>query len=48
MPLVRREPENPALGLAAVADADPAVVQARYLDAVAVRKTQRTLDPAGI
>ncbi len=44
-PLVRREPENGAFGVLAVANADPAVGQARHLDAVAVGETQRTFDP---
>jgi len=39
-PFVRREPEDRALGVLAVAKADPAIRQARHLDAVAVGEAQ--------
>jgi hypothetical protein len=45
MPLVRREPEDRPSGVPAIANADLAAGQARHLDAVAVRVTQRALDP---
>jgi hypothetical protein len=44
-PFIRRESENRAFGVLAVADTDPSVGQARHLDAVAVGEAQRTLDP---
>jgi hypothetical protein len=46
VPFVRRELKNCTCGVPAVTDADPAVGQARYLDAVTVGKTQRALDPS--
>jgi hypothetical protein len=45
MPLAWREPEDRAAGVLAVAHADPAIRQARHLDAVAVGEAQRALDP---
>src|SRR5262249_14960192 len=44
-PLARREHQNRAGGILAVADADRAADQARYLDAIAVGVAQRTPDP---
>lgn len=45
MPLVRLEPEDRPSGVPAVANADLASGQARYLDAIAVGVTQRALNP---
>ncbi len=44
-PFVRGKPENPAVGIPAVADANPAIRQVRYLDAIAVGQTQGALHP---
>jgi hypothetical protein len=45
MPFVRGKPENRAVGVLAVANADPAARQVGHLDAVAVGKTQGALKP---
>jgi hypothetical protein len=45
MPFVRSKSENGPLGVPAVAYTDLATGQARDLDAVTVRETQRALDP---
>src|SRR5215471_2650299 len=45
MPFARGEPEHRAGGVLGITYADLAAGQAGYLDAVAVGKTQRTLDP---
>ena len=46
VPLVRCEPQDRTGGVPAVADSDLASLQIRHLDAVAVGKAQRALDPA--
>src|SRR5262249_29396337 len=50
MPFRWREPENLAVSVLAVPDADLAIWQSRYLDAAAVAEAQGALDPvrAGI
>ena len=45
VPFVRCEPENRAPGVPAVANANAASWQVRYLDAIAVGEAQRALDP---
>jgi hypothetical protein len=45
VPFVRGESENRSFGVPAVANADPALGQAGYLDAVSVGETQRALNP---
>ena len=45
VPFIWRELENRPCWVPAVPDADSAVRQARYLDAVAVGETQRALNP---
>jgi hypothetical protein len=45
VPLIRREPQDGPRGVSAVANADLAPRQARYLDAVTVGVAQRALDP---
>ena len=48
VPFVRREAENCACSVPAVPDANFAAGQARYLNAVTVRETQRALHPFGL
>jgi len=45
IPFVRGEPEHWARGVLGIANADAPIGQAGNLDAVAVGKTKRTLDP---
>jgi uncharacterized protein DUF397 len=45
VPLIRRKPQDGPRGVPAVANADLAPRQARYLDAVTVGVAQRALDP---
>ena len=45
MPFVRGKSENQPFGVPTVAHADPAIGQARHLDAVTVGETQGALDP---
>jgi len=48
VPFVRREAENRACSVPAVPDANFAAGQARYLNAVTVRETQRAFHPFGL
>jgi hypothetical protein len=45
MPFVRCKPQDRSFGLPAVANADAAIGEVRYLDAITIGETQRTLNP---